>query len=79
MTYNKKDKAQGKKVSKSQYIYDLIYPFFAPNYCEGVIEISQEDKFVVIYVDSELSKNKISAIIDSDFAVEKEYLVVQVM
>lgn len=79
MGYDKKDKAHGKIIPKSQYIYSLVYPIFAPNFCEGVVEISQEDKFVVIYVNSELSKSKISAIVESDFAEEKEYIVVQVM
>jgi hypothetical protein len=79
MKYDKRDKAHGKIVPKMNYIYDLIYPIFAPGFCEGIIDIVKENSFVAIFVDSELSKDKISAIIDSDFAEEKQYLIVRVM
>jgi len=79
MTYNKRDKAHGKVIDHSDYIMSLIEPFFSPGFCEGVRLLMKLDKrVVVIYVDSELSKNKIEAIIESDFQEEKDCLTVEV-
>ena len=79
MTYNKRDKAHGKVIDHSDYILDLVQPFFSPSECEGVRLLMKLDKrVVVIYVDSEISKNKIEAIIESDFQEEKDCLRVEV-
>jgi hypothetical protein len=79
MTYNKRDKAHGRVIDHSDYIMDLVKSFFSPGFCDGVVELMKLDKrVVVIYVDSEISKNKIEAIIESDFQEEKDCLKVEI-
>jgi len=75
--FNKRDKAIGTLVHTTEYIYSVIYPFFQPGFCEGVIDLIKDTKYVHIIVDNNLSKNKIEAIVESDFQEEKEYIVIE--
>lgn len=65
-------------MSNLKKIYNLIYPIFAPGFCEGVIDVIEENNIIVIFVDNQLSQSKISAIIDSDFSAEKQYIRVEI-
>jgi hypothetical protein len=59
-------------------LYKVVYPIFQPGFCEGVVDIIKDNNGIVIFVNSELSKNKIAAILESDFKEEKEKITVEV-
>jgi hypothetical protein len=59
-------------------IYKVIYPIFQPGFCEGVVDIIKDSNRVAIFVTNQLSKNKIEAILDSDFNAEKNKITVEI-
>lgn len=67
-------------INKSDSIFEIIKPFFSPGFCEGVVSLIKVDENdVCIFVTNEISKNKIEAIIESDFKEEQNYLKVEVV
>lgn len=59
-------------------IYKVIYPIFQPGFCEGVVDIIKDIDSIAIFVNNQLSKNKIEAILESDFSMEKDKIIVEI-
>lgn len=59
-------------------LYKIVYPIFQPGFCEGVVDLFKDTHVIMIIVNNDISKNKIEAIIESDFLPEKKLLLVEI-
>lgn len=75
--YNKRDKAHGKEVPFSAYLYSLVKPWFttgeyAMEAWTGEVELKPVNNVLAIYVENEQDFDLAVSILDKHFSEEKK-------